>query len=364
MKKTILYYPTINIPNNSWLRNSLLYWDEVSSIVPMSWDDNILVNLSDDIKFLIDEGEFRPIKPEDLIIKTDNWKISEQFAKEFLEIATSESFKNFVEIQNHLNRFTNRRTEYDYLKIHNNKVSGTLQRQLEEINLAFRSDNYEWIFFEKHTAYLYMSILAKYLAEIDNEFTTISTDNRIYENFNFKQSVFENKLPIISCNFNNLLPTPNLNIPIKEIIKFKKRRKDNLNHFRKLITTYESKISKAKSNQEIKEASILFQDEISNGVLDLEKALNDVRLKHSFKSLKSLISFKSAPIVAGTVGGIAEKFDILNIPIELKITGLAVTGLINISSDYIDYRNEKIVKLRESPFSYLYYARNKNLTLK
>jgi hypothetical protein len=32
-KRTILYYPTINVPINSWLRHSLLYWDQVSSII-------------------------------------------------------------------------------------------------------------------------------------------------------------------------------------------------------------------------------------------------------------------------------------------------------------------------------------------
>lgn len=359
MKKTILYYPTINIPNNSWLRNSLLYWDEISSIVPKSWDEKILIKLSDDVKYLLDEEEFRPIKPEDLIIKTDNWILSEQFATEFLEIASSESFKYFIEIQNHLLKYTNRETEYEYLKIHNNKVSSNLIFQLEELGLVYRGEDYEWLFFEKHTAYLYMSILAKYLAEIDSEHITISTDTKIYENFNFKHSIFENKLPVISCNLNNLLPTPNLTVPIKEIIKFKKKRKDNLEHFRKLITNFESKISKAKTNQEIKEASILFQDEIKTGVSDLINVLEDSRIKYTFKSLKSLISIKSGPIIVAAVTGIVEKANLLNIPLELKIAGLGVSGIVNLSTDYIDFRNEKRVKLRESPFSYLYYAKRK-----
>lgn len=364
MKKTILYYPTINIPNNSWLRNSLLYWDEVSSIVPKSWDDKILTKLSSEIKYLIDEQEFRPIKPEDLIIKTDNWIIYEQFSNEFLEIVSSDSYKNFLNIQNHLSRYTRKKSEYDYLKIHNNKISGNLLHQLKELNLAFSDESYEWIFFEKHTAYLYMSILAKYLAEIDSEFTTISTDQKIYENFNFKQIALENKLPVISCNLNNILPTPNFNIPIKEIIKFKRKRKDNLEHFRKLITNFEIKISKAKSNQEIKEASFTFQDEIKNGVSDLIEVLDDSKLRHTFKSLKSLISFKSGPVLVGALGEIADRTNLLPIPLELKITSFAITGAITLSTDYIDYRNEKRVKLRESPFSYLYRARNQNLILK
>ena len=34
MAQTILYYPTIDIQDGAWLRNAILYWDEVSSIVP------------------------------------------------------------------------------------------------------------------------------------------------------------------------------------------------------------------------------------------------------------------------------------------------------------------------------------------
>ena len=34
MGQTILYYPKINILDGVWLRNALLYWDEVPSIVP------------------------------------------------------------------------------------------------------------------------------------------------------------------------------------------------------------------------------------------------------------------------------------------------------------------------------------------
>ena len=34
MAQTILYYPTIDIQDSTWLRNAILYWDEVSSIVP------------------------------------------------------------------------------------------------------------------------------------------------------------------------------------------------------------------------------------------------------------------------------------------------------------------------------------------
>jgi hypothetical protein len=34
MKRTVLYYPTISIPNGAWLRRALFYFDEIASIVP------------------------------------------------------------------------------------------------------------------------------------------------------------------------------------------------------------------------------------------------------------------------------------------------------------------------------------------
>lgn len=49
MNRTILYYPTINIPNDEWLRHALLYYDQVSSIIPQNWENESLIQLSPDI---------------------------------------------------------------------------------------------------------------------------------------------------------------------------------------------------------------------------------------------------------------------------------------------------------------------------
>jgi hypothetical protein len=95
--RTILYYPTINIPSNSWLRHSLLYWDEISSIIPQSGNNKYLHHLSSDIHYLIDEGQFRAMRPEDLISKTSNWEVLQQFQEEFRLIVQSKAFKQFLE---------------------------------------------------------------------------------------------------------------------------------------------------------------------------------------------------------------------------------------------------------------------------
>jgi hypothetical protein len=59
MERILLYYPSINIPDGNWLRNSLLYTDKVSSIIPfIDMNDE---RLNDDMKILFDEGQYQPI---------------------------------------------------------------------------------------------------------------------------------------------------------------------------------------------------------------------------------------------------------------------------------------------------------------
>jgi hypothetical protein len=93
-------------------------------------------------------------------------------------------------------------------RIHANKTSDFLYDFLFDLGLAKREDNYEWIQFEKSTALLYMSLLAKYLADIDGNQTTIGTDYFSYEKFNFKRVSESAGFPVVSLNLDRVLPTP------------------------------------------------------------------------------------------------------------------------------------------------------------
>src|SRR5262249_8324417 len=73
MERTVLYYPTISIPDSWWLRQALLYFDKVASIVPqtMTWGGeslDTLIPLTPELQFLQQEGIFRPISPEHLTL--------------------------------------------------------------------------------------------------------------------------------------------------------------------------------------------------------------------------------------------------------------------------------------------------------
>lgn len=365
IKRTILYYPTINIPTTNWLRHSLLYWDEVSSIIPQSWGDRYLYELSPDIHYLIDEGQFRAIKPDELIMKADNWDAFHEFQTEFKETIQSQQFQNFIR----KTPFSISGIHIDKIghpnlvaKVHRNKTSENLVYFLQELGLVKHNDHYgEWLIFERHTALIYMSLLAKYLADVDKKQTTIGTNYSIYEKFNFKKVKETEGFPVVSLNLSNILPTPVANVPLEKIIDFKKKRYDELLQFRKNLMEFQSKISKAKSNTELKELSVQFQESIKLGITGLSRTLKESRIETIFKSVKSLINLKSPTTIISGATIVNEKYNFVDSPLYLKIAGLTTVGVLELTFNYIEMRNKKTAKTRESAFSYLLQAQRSGI---
>jgi len=367
MDRTILYYPTIDIPKDAWLRNAILYWDEVSSIVPKSHDDQILAELSPDIHYLMSEGQFRPIKPEDLIFKKENWEAFEEFQNEFKEIVMSQQFKTFLQKRNratyqiHINKLGDK----TLANIHRNKTSDGLFYTLEELGLAKRNNNNpDWLLFEKHTALLYMSLLAKYLADIDSNQTTIGTDSSEYEKLNFKRVSAKGGFPVVSFSLNHFLPSPKENVPLEKILDFKRKRADNLLHFKRTLADFQSKISKSKNQAELKDVAASFEETLKTGVKDLNAVLGDSRVDTTVKTLKSLISLKSPTLITTAGAVLNNKLGLVDLPISWASAGIAAMGAIEITASFIEMRNRNRVKLRESPFSYIYQAQYNSRIIK
>jgi len=364
MNRTILYYPTIDVPRKDWLRHALLYWDQVSSIVP---DDRKIRNrLSGHIDYLIGEGEFRPIKPEDLFHSSHNWEVMEQFTEEFKETVDAPEFQQFISRRNrvmrpsqiHFNKLGGNTTA----RIHNNKTTHGIFDFLKDRGLAARvKDDYDWLEMENYTGLLYMSLLAKYLADIDENHTTIGTDFVSYERFNFKKVNGSQGFPVISFNLNSVLPTPNPNVTIEQIVEFKRLREPNLLHFKKLLSDFQVKISRSKSQGELNEAAITFKENLVTGVTDLCEVLKDSKIEYRLKTLKSMMNLKSPTALATIGAAVNSNYHLVKLPFQFTALGVLAVGAIELATNYIENRNKQRVKLRESPFSYIYQAQRHGL---
>lgn len=356
MNRTILYYPSINIPDTNWLKYALLYWDEVSSIVP----EPLIISreFSPDINYLIQEEQFRPIHPEELTFHPGGWDALRNFENEFKEVVLSDGFQKLLNVgpypQYRWRRNPIYNEEQTNFRIHRNKTTRDILDFLSERGLAsneFDYEYHEWLKFEEKTAMLYMSILAKYLAAINPENTTIGTNMKSYEKFNFHRPGIEDVSPAISLKLQQLIPTPKQSVSLQEIISFKRRRQDNLIHFRRLITDFQLQISNSTSLGELEEAIINFKEELHLGVRDLKATMKDAGLLHNSKTFTALLPLIGSAAVDST--GFITQISELNIP----LTGLGgAYSAIKLVPHFIERRNQRREEMRNSPFSYLIQA--------
>src|SRR5215217_4577200 len=104
LTRTILYFPTIAVPNGTWLRRALLYWDEVASIVPLSHHPFVgraamepsgaLIPFTPEVRYLWSEGAFKPIPPEQLFGR--EYTLGDEFERELMAALSSDTFQRLL----------------------------------------------------------------------------------------------------------------------------------------------------------------------------------------------------------------------------------------------------------------------------
>ena len=349
-KRTILYYPTISIPTSDWLRRSLLYWDEIGSIVPMDYEENTLIPYSPDIQYLKAEEEFRPFRPEKLAY---SWEKSQELAKELVSIIETPKFQNLL---------PRREMRLLHSRIHRDKVSGNVVDYLERWGLAQRDqDDWDWIRFENRTALLYMAILAKYLADEDSMATVPGTDIQEYESLIFEAMLPSDGFACLTTNYLNMVPVPREDVPLSDIVKFKRKRRSELLEFRQQINEFYRSLRACQSKSDANDIAATFSEKITKELNNLKAVMDDSRLATIVGSLKTIIKLDSPALWATAGVMVGQATQVANVPIQWSVVGIGILGAIEIASFLSDKRNEQRATLRDSPFAYLYHAQREGI---
>jgi hypothetical protein len=369
-QRTILYYPTISIPNSSWLRQALLYFDKVASIVPsvVYYPREVrepLVHLTSSIEYLQKEGVFRRIPPEFLFLRGGGkviWKRAHRLTDEFMEAIDSKPFKRLLDANKHSHKF---------VKLHKSKLEGTnfnlnITEYLLKKNLIKFDDQYpqyggEWFRVEENTALLYMSLLAQALADIDKELTVTGTDRREYERLVYDETSQHNGFACLDTRFINVLPIPRADVPFAKIVGFKQKRRDELRHFQQQIDELQRQLSAATEQKEIKEILLHFSDSLKDGLSELTQALHEGKIATIMGSFKCLMNVKSPTAWVSAISAVALLAGVHIAAAPLALPAIAVVGTVEVECHLITKRNEKRAKLRDSPFTYLYHAHAEGL---
>ncbi|TVX94126.1 DUF6236 family protein [Paenibacillus agilis] len=360
MRRTIMYYPNIEIPDGYWLKKALLYWDEVSSIVPREVENELYSN-STAINYLKHEGEFRPIYPDHML----NSMYFEEFEKECLR-KVKVYLKGSGTNQQRNNRIFENRIHnekiFNSYGVHRGKLSSRIMEFLDSNGLVTRSGD-NWVNFDNILATIYMANLAKYTALSDVNHTVIGTDqiseiNRIYPiKYATKQPVV-NKVPVVNLSL-NILPTPNTDVPYKKIVSFKRKYRDELLAFRNVINEFEKQISNAETEYDMKEQIITFKESVERGCRETTKMLKGAGINTFLTSLRSVINLKSPTMVTTYAGIVGQKLTDLHPAITLS--GIAVTGIVDLSVNYIALSKSTQEKLSDKGFLYLHHAKRRGI---
>lgn len=251
--ENLLYYPYINVPRTDWTLRTLLYYNQVGSIVPQNYFyepekyDRFM-------RELVRNELVLPINPIEVL--SNPWEIS----RPFIEYVESKDFKikqrrkQFRDGKH--GRINQNKFDLNGPRIHVDKFDGEIFYQLEQAGLARRED-YEWFIVERRTANDLMSFLAsviggklEYLPTTDKQVRKLpfTSSKKVYKTKR-KENI---RREII---LKELIPFPD-EIDLKKLRNFKETHHE-------LLIRFKNKVELITLDHNLDEDSQLFKETIN-----------------------------------------------------------------------------------------------------
>lgn len=338
MSKDILYYPTIKFKKKDyeWLWRSALLWDRIYRIVPKNYSFQEPLN----IEKLCSEG--------DIGFKLYPEEYKEPVSKEFVKKLKT-GFFNFSHFNLHKSLYNDPNYEPIYT-LHKEKLSYYLFETLKEFNLSV--DNGDWIKVPAVVGNFYMSSLASYMAE-KNKLALSTGDNDSWKIsalwLNKVEAEYEeferwtNTPPqeeLVSLFINDIFPTNILDLTPEEILKFRKKRKDERKEFIDALENFRNRLSGIADKKIIK-------DLISEEQKKVEFALNQYK-----KSMDILGAVKFSGGISSLISLAASIFAVDSTNPVFPITAAFSAGVGFVAGFLKKYKTPN-----ETPYSYLIHLK-------
>jgi len=218
----LLYYPYINVPRTDWTLRTLLYYDNIGSIVPQEYFYEPERNYDEFMLELVRNELVTPINP--IQVLENPWEITRPFI-ELVErnrtklLTLQNSFRQGQRGNIHIDKFTKT------ANIHADKFDENVFYALENLGLAERNDG-RWYSVEQKTANNLMGYLASVISAKTNRLPT--TD---YVRPTFYKQSFSQERSKRETLLTNLIPFPE-EIDLNRLLRFKEQHSELLNAFR------------------------------------------------------------------------------------------------------------------------------------
>lgn len=258
-------------------------------------------------------------------------------------------------------RTTNNGTQNSRVRMHKNKIYAPAlhelihYRKLPPQLLDYFGDrryihDYNtdgWMEIDSKIAQIYMRTLAEYSIKCSGKDIVLGTDTSTHsrEIYNSSRNRADLQAQCCKINIENCLPQPSMDVSFEDILKFKNRRKDELNAFRAKIRELETNIYNAYSPELIRHYEAQFIEGWQQCSDDFYKVLKESRITFFLSSFVSLVAI---PFVG----------QLLSPHIGQELTSAIQAGapLLNIGIGYFDYRNKISPAKADGGFSYIIKA--------
>jgi len=252
MKKSVLYFPYMRVPENEWFTRVLLYWDEVGFIVPSEYAE-IPERLGDYTAELMRVNLLKPVLPKKYIHQIPRFEAS--FLKMINQNPVIKARKGVAL----------RRGETS--KIHIEKFSPLVFYLVDE-GLAEEA-SYPWFEVETLTADLFMAYLASVLGNCrDLQMEPTSDHMQSLSVFMKSPEIAADSSAVIDQLrvgiLENVLPAPTGRVSPQELADFKQENIELLRGFRNHVESTLIDIACINDRQLRNRKLQLFQDQIEN----------------------------------------------------------------------------------------------------
>lgn len=350
-----LYYPTIDITNETWLKTAILYWDEINTIVPSSISHPYKQPAT---QFLSEEGVIKP-----LLVDPDMNLIEDLVDDVSKYLDSEEGHQVLMHAKDDVTKHS-QKTSRKIHQIHPEKFAHEIWHPLQNC----RGED-GWLYVDEGFANFYMTLLTNRLCEqysiaplTDNTCTSnlsnlTRLDNQVaicdHRNYPWGDSHIRNRGHQLSQGILMDLSFKGISISnevsIHDILEFKRKHQDELGLFRMNLEKLTKNISADATIEQIRQQVYdIYVNQFLPGYDDLKESLSGAGIKWVANNFMKISFFST--------GGTAIPTALLGLSIPSALLAGAVVSVI---SSAVLYNIEKRDILRRNPYSYL-LAINKN----
>ena len=279
--------------------------------------------------------------------------------------AFEHELKTIINSKRNLPKCGQNRRSIDETWIQTDKVSSEISQYLILKKVVCKDiqqkDNLTYYLFERETGDIYMSLLARYLADRDSKTTIPFTNFGKSWDINYKPT--DNRQKFVCANILMNLPVPIDTVPLEKILQFRNQNHTDFEKLHRDIAILEQKVKRLDDETDVEDECKNYIRNITISVENIKQKFKDEQINSISASIRASLSKKSLAMGVGSGLVINKIFSMATglpvNPITMTISGIA--GIVEQSSirifdDWVHNKTRENAELREFPFSFFFKA--------